>query len=388
MIPYGRQDISDADVAAVVEVLRSDWLTQGPVVPRFEEAVARYCGASQAVAVSNATSALHLACLALGVGKGDWVWTSPITFVASANCARYCGANVDFVDIDKDTWNLCPVRLADKLAIAEREGNLPKVVIPVHLAGQSCDMAEIRKLSRRYGFSVIEDASHAIGGRYQGMPVGILQYSDIAVFSFHPVKILTCGEGGVIVTQSPELANTVRRLRTHGITKDPREFVGDRYSPWHYEQIDLGYNYRLTDIQAALGLSQMSRLVEFIERRSLLAQRYTAELGDLPLQLPRVLPSVYSAWHLYVVRLIGASPRERRQRLFEDLHRAGVGTNLHYSPVHLQPYYKKLGFREGLFPEAERYGLDAITIPLYASMTDQQHRQVIHAVRNAFRGLG
>lgn len=388
MIPYGRQDISDADVAAVVEVLRSDWLTQGPVVPRFEEAVARYCGASQAVAVSNATSALHLACLALGVGKGDWVWTSPITFVASANCARYCGANVDFVDIDKDTWNLCPVRLADKLAIAEREGNLPKVVIPVHLAGQSCDMAEIRKLSRRYGFSVIEDASHAIGGRYQGMPVGILQYSDIAVFSFHPVKILTCGEGGVIVTQSPELANTVRRLRTHGITKDPREFVGDRYSPWHYEQIDLGYNYRLTDIQAALGLSQMSRLVEFIERRSLLAQRYTAELGDLPLQLPRVLPSIYSAWHLYVVRLIGASPRERRQRLFEDLHRAGVGTNLHYSPVHLQPYYKKLGFREGLFPEAERYGLDAITIPLYASMTDQQHRQVIHAVRNAFRGLG
>ena len=379
MIPYGRQDISQDDIDAVVEVLRSDWLTQGPKVPEFEQQVADYCGASHAVAVNSATSALHIACMALDVGPDDIVWTSPNTFVASANCARYCGAEVDFVDIDADTWNLCPVKLAEKLAEAEKNHRLPKVVIPVHLCGQSCDMAAIHALAQQYGFRIIEDASHAIGGRYRNEPVGNCRYSDITVFSFHPVKIITTAEGGMALTQDPKLAQRMSRLRTHGITKDPAQMQNTPTGPWYYEQLELGYNYRMTDLQAALGISQLQRLDEFVAKRNELAQRYNALLADLPLRLPQIIDDAYSSWHLYPVRLKLDEIERTHREVFEALREAGIGVNLHYIPVHLQPYYRALGFEEGIFPEAEAYGRDAISLPIYPGLTDEQAIRVISA---------
>lgn len=378
MIPYGRQDIDDADVSAVVDVLRSDFLTTGPTIARFEDAMAAHAGVAHAIAVNSATSALHIACLALGLGPGDSLWTVPNTFVASANCARYCGASVDFVDINPVTWNIDVDALAHKLAEAEAAGALPRIVVPVHFAGQSCDMAAIGALAERYGFRVIEDASHAVGGSYAGRPVGCCAWSDITVFSFHPVKIMTTAEGGMALTADNDLAEAMRRMRSHGITRDPAAMQFSSTEPWYYEQLELGYNYRMTDLQAALGLSQMGRLPHFIERRNLLAERYEAAFVDLPVQRPQVAAGIRSSWHLYTLRI--RTPFDR-DLLFRQLRRDGIGVNVHYIPVHLQPYYRDLGFRPGQYPEAEAHGREALTLPLFAKMTDDEFDAVVAALR-------
>jgi UDP-4-amino-4,6-dideoxy-N-acetyl-beta-L-altrosamine transaminase len=381
MIPYGRQDISEGDIRAVTDVLRSDWLTQGPAIERFEEAVAQYCGARFAVAVSNATAALHIACMAAGLKPGGLLWTSPNTFVASANCALYCGAKVDFVDIDPHTYNMSADALERKLAQAHRDGVLPDVVVPVHFSGQSCDMARIHSLAGEYGFKVIEDASHAIGGRYRDAAVGACALSDMAVFSFHPVKIVTTGEGGMVLTNSSELAARLRLLRSHGITRDPALMEGEASGAWDYQQVTLGFNYRMTDLQAALGASQMGRLDAFVARRRQLADRYDALLAGFGLGLPRRDPHAASAWHLYVVRVPAA--KAPRAQVFDKLRQLGIGVNVHYIPVHTQPYYGRMGFREGDFPVAEEYYREAITLPLFASMTDAQQDQVVAALGQA-----
>ncbi len=369
MIPYGRQHITQADIDAVVEVLRSDFLTQGPMVPRFEQAVADYCGAAHAVAVNSATSALHIACLALELGPGDLLWTSPITFVASANCALYCGADVDFVDIDPRSYNLSVEALAKKLAAAEQAGRLPKIVVPVHLCGQSCDMAAIHELSQRYGFRIIEDASHAIGGRYRDEPVGNCRYSDITVFSFHPVKIITTAEGGMALTNDAELAERMQMFRSHGITRNPQKMTRTPDGPWYYEQQALGFNYRLTDLQAALGLSQLTRLDPYVQRRHEIFRAYESRLAELPVVRPWQHPDANSALHLYPIRVPESLGPGVRNRLFAFLAAKGIGVNLHYIPVHLQPYYRQRGFGEGDFPVAEQYYREAITIPMYPQLT-------------------
>ncbi|MFO7640660.1 MAG: UDP-4-amino-4,6-dideoxy-N-acetyl-beta-L-altrosamine transaminase [Candidatus Competibacteraceae bacterium] len=416
MIPYGRQHITEADLAAVVEVLRSDFLTQGPMVPRFERAVADYCGATHAVAVNSATSALHLACLALGLGPGDWLWTSPNTFVASANCGLYCGAKVDFVDIDPRTYNLCPHKLAEKLDQAERAGRLPKVVVPVHFAGQPCDLAAIHALSQRYGFQILEDASHAIGASYavdhdpgrsepcsrtaarrpqpehangaqfpgearSPIKTGSCRHSHITVFSFHPVKIITTGEGGMALTNDPELAGRMARLRSHGITREPALMTHEPDGPWYYQQIELGFNYRMTDIQAALGYSQLQRLEEFVARRHELAARYDAWLAGLPVIAPWRDPDARSAFHLYVIRLNEARAGRTRRAVFETLRQRGIGVNVHYLPVHTQPYYQAMGFAEGDYPEAERYYREAISLPLYPGLAEAEQDVVVERLR-------
>lgn len=380
MIPYGRQEITPADIDAVVDVLRSDFLTQGPVVPGFEQAVAQYCGAKHAIAVNSATSALHLACLALGVGPGDSVWTSPITFVASANCARYCGAEVDFVDIDPRTYNLSVARLEEKLVQADKAGRLPKLVIPVHLAGQPCEMAAIQSLAQHYGFRIIEDASHAIGGKYQGKPIGNGRYSDITVFSFHPVKIITTGEGGMALTNDPELARRMARLRTHGITRDADDMTHASDGPWYYQQIDLGFNYRMTDLQAALGFSQMQRLEEYVVKRHALAARYDERLKDLPVITPWQHADSYSGMHLYVTRLNTDAINISHREVFEHLRADGIGVSLHYIPVYRQPYYARQGFNAAEFPEAERYYAEAISLPMYPGLTEAQQLRVIESL--------
>lgn len=375
-IPYGRQSISEDDIAAVTAVLRSDWLTQGPMIERFEQAVANRCAAAHGVAVCNATAALHLACLALDLGPGDLLWTSPNTFVASANCARYCGADVDFVDIDPGTLNLSVPALVAKLEVAERAGRLPKILVPVAFAGQSCDMAAIQPLARRYGFKVIEDASHAIGARYAGQPVGSGAQADITVFSFHPVKIVTTGEGGLLTTNDTALAERLRRLRSHGITRDPALLQAGEQGAWYYEQLELGFNYRMTDIQAALGVSQLERLEAFIARRRGLVERYRDLLADLPVGLIGDQAQAESAWHLFPIRVDEA----RRDRVFAGMRAAGIGVNLHYIPVHLQPYYQALGFQRGDFPEAERYYAQAMSLPLYADLSEAQQDRVVRTL--------
>jgi UDP-4-amino-4,6-dideoxy-N-acetyl-beta-L-altrosamine transaminase len=381
MIPYGRQDISDDDIRAVEAVLRSDWLTQGPAVERFEQEVAAYCGAKYAVAVSNATAALHIACLAAGLGPGDIFWTSPNTFVASANCGLYCSAQPDFVDIDVRTLNLDVAALEEKLAWAEKQGCLPKIVIPVHFAGQSCDMARIAELGKRYGFAVIEDASHAIGGRYRDVPVGSCAFSEMTVFSFHPVKIVTTGEGGMVLTNRRDLYEALLRLRSHGITRDPAMMEGESDGPWYYQQIELGFNCRITDMQAALGSSQLQRLDEFVARRHELADRYDSLLTALPLTLPSRHPDAYSAFHLYVVRLHLDAIGKSHRAVFETLRERGIGVNLHYIPVHTQPYYRKLGFKTGNFPVAEQYYREAISLPLFYRLTETEQDRVVQALQ-------
>jgi UDP-4-amino-4,6-dideoxy-N-acetyl-beta-L-altrosamine transaminase len=380
MIPYGRQDLNQADIDAVVEVLRSDFLTQGPKVAAFERALARRCGAGHAVATNSATSALHVACLALGVGPGDRVWTSPITFVASANCAVMCGATVDFVDIDPRTYNLSVERLAEKLAAAERTGTLPKVVIPVHLCGQPCDMAGIHALSQRYGFRILEDASHAVGATYRGEPVGNGRHADITVFSFHPVKIITTGEGGMALTNDAGLAARMVLLRSHGITRDPAEMTQPPDGPWYYQQVALGFNYRMTDIEAALGLSQLDRLDEFLARRRDLAASYDRLLRDIPVTTPWQHPDGRSAWHLYVIRLDADDPKVIHREVFERLRVNGIGVNLHYIPVYRQPFYARQGFDRADFPEAERYYAEAITLPLFPGLTEAQQAEVVQCL--------
>ena len=383
MIPYGRQEITDSDIAAVVEVLRSEFLTQGTVVPAFEASVARYVGAKSAVAVNSATSALHVACLALGLKAGDTVWTSPITFVASANCALYCGASVDFVDIDPATFNISVAALEAKLEMAKHTGKLPKIVIPVHMCGQSCDMASIHRLSKQYGFRVIEDASHAIGGRYQGQPIGNCKFSDITIFSFHPVKIITSAEGGMAVTNDAQLAQTMERLRSHGITRNLQQMSPPSDEPWYYQQIELGFNYRMTDVQAALGLNQMTRLDAYVLRRQELAQQYNQMLAHLPVDRPWQHPDTNSSFHLYVVRLHAKLMGPSRREVFEAMRQRGIGVNVHYIPVHTQPFYRQLGFAPGDFPLAEQYYAQALTLPLYPTLTDLQQRQVVHALEEA-----
>ena len=383
MIPYGRQDICQADIDAVVEVLRSDFLTQGPAVPKFEQSVATYCGAGHAVAVSSATSALHIACLALDLGPGDWLWTSPTTFVASANCALYCGAQVDFVDIDPRTYNLSVDCLSEKLALAEKAGRLPKVVVPVHLCGQSCDMAAIYALSQQYGFRIIEDASHAIGGKYRNEPIGNCRYSDIVVFSFHPVKIITTGEGGMTLTNDLELAERMQRYRSHGITNNASKMqVRPADEIWNYQQIELGYNYRMTDIQAALGGSQMTRLDEFVAKRHRIAQRYDDALAGLPLRTPWQDSACYSSYHLYPVRIDRRENRQAQRAVYNALQIAGIGVNLHYIPVYRQPYYEAMGFEVGHCPESECYHKEALSLPMYPGLSEAQQDMVARCLRD------
>jgi UDP-4-amino-4,6-dideoxy-N-acetyl-beta-L-altrosamine transaminase len=378
-IPYGRQTITEADIEAVVQVLRGPFLTQGPVVPSFEQAVVQRVQAHHAVAVNSATSALHIACLALGLGPGDRLWTTPITFVASANCGRYCGAEVDFVDIDPATGLISLKALEQKLEQAARADRLPKVFVPVHLCGTSCAMEPIAALARQYGVAVVEDASHSIGGQYQGLPVGDCRHSDITVFSFHPVKIITTGEGGLATTNDPQLAQRMMDLRSHGITKEEARFERPTPGPWSYEQQDLGFNYRMTDLQAALGLSQLQRLESIVAERQRLLEQYRMLLRGLPLRLLEIPDDVSSALHLAVVRLDNPSPVYHRQ-VFEGLRAAEIGVQLHYTPVHLQPYYRRLGFREGNFPEAEAYATNAISLPLYPGLSDPEQQRVVAAL--------
>lgn len=379
MIPYGRQDIRQEDIDSVVAALTSDFLTQGPLVHAFENAVASATGAKHAIAVNSATSALHIACLALGLGKGDLLWTSPITFVASANVGLLCGAEVDFVDVDPETFNMSAEALAAKLEAADKAGRLPKILMPVHMCGQSCDMDAIGELAKRYGVRVIEDASHAIGGQLHDQPVGACAHSDITVFSFHPVKIVTTAEGGVATTNDDNLRKRMDLFRSHGVTRNPDLMVSDSHGPWYYQQIELGLNYRMTELQAALGVAQMERLSEYVARRNQLAERYDAALGNVPLKRPGRLDGALSAFHLYVIRVDAAE----RRRIFEALRNDGIGVNVHYIPVHLQPYYKALGFREGMFPAAEAYYAQAISIPLYAGLSDEDFATVVEAVKKA-----
>lgn len=385
MIRYGQQDITQADIDAVVEVLKSVNLTQGPAITRFENAVAHHSNVKHALAVNSATSALHIACLALGLGKDDWLWTTPNTFVASANCALYCGARVDFVDIDSKTYNLCPVKLEQKLIAAEKKDCLPKIVVPVHLCGQPCDMEAIHKLSQRFGFKIIEDASHAIGGKYKNEPIGNCKFSDITVFSFHPVKIITTAEGGMAVTNSDELATSMGLLRSHGITREPELMTKTMDGPWYYQQVALGFNYRMTDIQAALGASQMERLEQYVARRHEIAERYNELLAELPLTLPWQHPDSYSGLHLYVIRLQLDKIKTTHLDVFNYLRSKDIIVNLHYIPVHTQPYYQEMGFKAGDFPEAEKYYTEAISIPMFPTLTTGQQDEVVQCLKEALQ---
>ena len=384
MIPYGRQDISQEDIDAVITVLKSDYLTQGPAVPIFEKAISNYCGVTHAIAVNSATSALHIACLALGVVEGDCVWTTPTTFVASANCALYCGATVDFVDIDPRTYNLSVERLAEKLHLAEKVGKLPKAVIPVHLCGQSCDMEGIHKLSQRYGFKIIEDASHAIGGKYKDKLIGDCQFSDITVFSFHPVKIVTTGEGGIAVTNDDTLARNLRLLRSHGITSEAAHMEARPLQEiWNYQQIALGFNYRMTDIQAALGISQMNRLGEFITKRHSIAAQYNQELLNLPIQTPWQHQDTSSSYHLYPIRIRPENCGKSQRQIYDDFISSNILVNLHYIPVYRHPYFQKKDFQVGYCPEAEKYHKESISLPIYPTLTAKDLEKVISVLKFA-----
>ena len=406
MIPYARQHVSNDDIDAVIKVLCSDFLTQGPVLPQFEQAVADYCVGTYGVAVNSATSALHIACLALDLGPGDWLWTSPNTFVASANCALYCGAKIDFVDIDPDTYNMGVDALTTKLEKAEKNGRLPKIVMPVHFAGQPCDMPAINALSQRYGFKIIEDASHAMGASYasedfsdiatatdreagpwqsnDAIKVGSCTHSDITVFSFHPVKIITSGEGGMALTNSDELANRLRRLRIHGITSDKgKMWSRPEDEIWNYQQIELGFNYRMTEIQAALGLSQLNRLDEYVAQRHEIAKDYDTDLATLPITIPWQSPNAYSSYHLYPVRVIESESKKTQRELYEGLRARGIAVNVHYIPVHRQPYYESLGFAQGDYPEAERLHREVISLPMYPSLTKVQQQSVTKVLRES-----
>lgn len=384
-IPYGRHSISEEDIQAVVNILRSDRITQGPAIERFEQAVADYCGARYAVAVNSATSALHIACLAAGLGPGDAFWTSPNTFIASANCGLFCGAEVDFVDIDPFTYNMSTERLEEKLVSAQRSGKLPKLVIPVHFAGQSCGMARIADLARMYGFQVVEDASHAIGGRYRGTVTGSCAFSDMTVFSFHPVKIITTGEGGMVLTNRRELYEKLTRLRSHGITRDLAMMEGESHGPWYYQGIELGFNYRMTDIHAALGYSQLRCLDEFVARRRHLADRYDKELSRLPLIPPYRHHDADSAFHLYVVRLRLDELKKSRLQIFEEMRASGIGVNVHYIPVHTHPLYRAMGFYDGDLPEAEQYYVNAMSLPLFPGLSENDQDFVIDTLGKILR---
>ena len=382
MIPYGRQEITEEDISEVEKVLRSDFLTQGPIVPKFEQSVANYCGVSHAIAVNSATSALHIACLALDLGPGDLLWTSPNTFVASANCGRYCGADIDFVDIDPKTYNMSVDALSEKLIEAEKLGKLPKIVVPVHFAGQPCEMVSIQNLSKLYGFKIIEDASHAIGANYDKIKVGSCTHSDVTVFSFHPVKIITTGEGGMVLTNNKEIADKISRLRAHGITKDKAKMEERPVDEiWNYQQIDLGYNYRMNDISAALGLNQMKRLDQYVKRRHQIAKYYDTELRNLPFFTPWQLPNVYSSYHLYPILVKVNSDFKTQREVYDELRKSDIDVNLHYIPVHRHPYYEHLGFKKNDFPVAEKFHQEAISIPMFAMLKNEDQKYVIETLK-------
>lgn len=381
MIPYGKQDINQADINAVVDVLKSEFLTQGPIIEKFESAIENYCRVENAIATCNATAALHLSCLALGVEKNDIVWTSPVSFVASSNCAIYCGARIDFVDVEINTGLMCLDALKKKLVHAKLSNQLPKVIIPVHLGGQSCDMQGIAKLAQEFGFKVIEDASHAIGARYQDKPVGNCQYSDICVFSFHPVKIITTAEGGIATTNHPLLAKKIKMLSSHGVTRSQADMTEESHGSWYYQQIALGFNYRMSELHAALGLSQLNRLDEFVNQRNLVAKRYTEKLAKLPLTHLKQYDERYSSYHLFIIQL---NNNKQHAQIFEQLKQAGIGVNIHYIPIHLQPYYKTLGFKAGDFPNAEKYYQQSITLPLHPNLTIIEQDYIIHVLTNIF----
>ena len=385
MIPYGKQNISEDDITAVLEVLSSDFLTQGPKIPLFEDIVAEYCGAKFGVAVNSATSALHAACHALGLGKGDYLWTSPNSYVASANCGLYCGAKVDFVDIDLRTYNLCVSKLEKKLIEAKKENKLPKVLVAVHFAGQACEMEKIKKLSSEYNFSVVEDASHSIGGKYLQQSIGSCEFSDITVFSFHPVKIITTAEGGMATTNSSELARRMEIFRTHGVIRDEILMAKETEGPWYYEQIELGFNYRMTELQAALGISQMKRVDKFVSKRHELKKNYDLLLEDLPLIRPFLHNDCYSALHLYPIQLEIDKLKKTRRQIFNELRESGIGVNVHYIPIHTQPYYSKLGFKNGDFPNSEAYYSKAISLPLFYDLTFDQQAEVYEALKGILK---
>lgn len=386
IIPYGRQSITEADIQSVVDVLRSDFLTQGPVVPAFEKALATYCHARHGIAVNSATSALHIACLALDLGPGEWLWTSAITFIASANCGLFCGAQVDFVDIDPHTFNMCPVALETKLNEAQQQGRLPKVVVPVHMCGQPCDMAAIHKLSIQYGFKIIEDASHAIGARYMQEPAGNCRFSDITVFSFHPVKIITTAEGGMAVTNDDALAGKMQQFRSHGISNAPLDIhVRPENEIWNYQQLSLGYNYRMTELQAALGLSQLKKLDAFVQNRHAIAEFYNKELEDLPVKTPWQHPDAHSSFHLYPIQIATSRYGKTQKEIYQSLTLADIKVNLHYIPVYRQPYFEQMGFRPGYCPNAEDYFKSSISIPVYATMTSEQQSRVVEEIKRALQ---
>jgi|TARA_B110000971_G_scaffold40588_1_gene39794 UDP-4-amino-4,6-dideoxy-N-acetyl-beta-L-altrosamine transaminase len=384
MIPYGHQNITEDDITEVEKVLRSDFLTQGPTVPIFEQAVAKDCGASYGVAVNSATSGLHIACLALNLGSGDWLWTSPNTFVASANCAQYCGANVDFVDIDPKTYNMNIEELSKKLERAEKLGRLPKIVMPVHFAGQPCDMPSIYNLSKRYGFKIIEDASHAIGSSYDKIKVGSCAHSDVTVFSFHPVKIITTAEGGMALTNNNDIAERMSRLRAHGITRDIKKMNQQpKNEIWNYQQIDLGFNYRMNDIQAALGLSQLKRLDDHVKRRHEIAKIYNDEFNCLPITKPCQSPGNYSSYHLYPILIKENLIKKNQKQIYDEFRNNNIAVNLHYSPVHRHPYYENLGFKKNDFPQAEKFHREVISLPIFPTLTIQQQDKVINHLKSA-----
>lgn len=381
VIPYARQSINESDIDSVLEVLRSDWLTQGPIIPKFEQAVAEYCGVRYAVAVSSATAGLHIACQALGLGQGDELWTSPNTFVASANCALYSGADIDFVDIDSGTLNMSSEQLAHKL---EAGAVRPKVVVPVHFGGQSCEMDRIGELATSYNFELIEDASHAIGATFKGFPVGACRHSAATVFSFHPVKIMTTGEGGMVLTNREDIYEALLSLRSHGITRDVNKMARQNEGEWYYEQTELGYNYRITDLQSALGLSQLTRIDQFIERRRELAARYVKKLSHLPIEFQLQAEGCNSAWHLFPIRIKKFRGDIDRSKVFARLRSAGIGVNVHYIPVHLQPWYQNMGFCAGQFPESEQYYSEAISLPMYYALSDALQDKVINELTKAY----
>ena len=383
MIPYGRQNITQADIDSVIDVLRSDFLTQGPKVPEFEKKLTDFAKVNYAVAVNSATSALHIACLALELGQGDILWTTPISFVASANCGLYCGASVDFVDIDPVTYNMCPRRLEEKLVFAESQGKLPKIVVPVHLCGSPCDMKAINALSKKYGFRVIEDASHAIGSYYFDRPIGNCEYSDITVYSFHPVKIITTGEGGAALTNDTQLAKKMTLYRGHGITREEDDMTEPSHGPWYYQQVKLGYNYRMTDLQAALGVSQIDRLTEFVSERHRIAKRYDKMLAELPVRTPTQIKGSYSGLHLYVIRLNLSLVSVSHKEVVERLRTKGLGVNVHYIPIYMQPYYQSLGFSKGYCPESEKYYSEAISLPIYPTLSIDQQSEVVSLLKQA-----
>lgn len=385
MIPYGKQDIDKSDIKSVIDILKSDFLTQGPQVPLFEKTVSDYCGSKFGIAANSATSALHIACLSLNLGEGDWLWTSPNTFVASANCGLYCGAKIDFVDIDPMTYNLCTNKLEKKLIKAKRNNNLPKIIVPVHFAGQSCDMKKIFSLSKDYGFKIIEDASHAIGGKYLNNPIGGCQYSDITVFSFHPVKIITTAEGGLATTNSKTLSNRMKLFRSHGVTRDPELMTKKSEGDWYYQQLDLGLNYRMTDLQAALGISQMKKLDKYVQKRNILKKRYDSLLCDLPIIRPYQSKKVYSAFHLYPIQIDKVKTSLTRSKVFELLRKKNIGVNVHYIPVHTQPYYLKMGYMYGDFQNSETFYENAITLPLYSKMSFEEQDQVVNSLVSIFQ---